>query len=304
MPGSIPGAVLCSFPQQPRSRGPVTWAFRDHRPSPGDASARRHGNLAYLLEGPGPWWATGRSQVTRNLQALGPTRDEWEGEALCGLSRPLAFLRPQSPLCAGLPPGALTSHTSSEPSALGNTAGRQEEVPAPTPAPTCTSREKALSKLEKRNLAHIWPHREPHPLCTLSCQAPGPPHPLSLLSPQAQRRPGVLLLRPPQSAADAAQGLGLDAEHPLPDSQPGPVTWEWTQMKGSGQRQRGALSHVSCQSPKRVCGCGARASVCFLSGLGFLTSPRWAGPGPLEGSLPQAKGLQGASCSAIKLATI
>lgn len=173
MPGSIPGAVLCSFPQQPRSRGPVTWAFRDHRPSPGDASARRHGNLAYLLEGPGPWWATGRSQVTRNLQALGPTRDEWEGEALCGLSRPLAFLRPQSPLCAGLPPGALTGHTSSEPSALGNTAGRQEEVPAPTPAPTRTSREKALSKLEKRNLAHIWPHREPHPLCTLSCQASG-----------------------------------------------------------------------------------------------------------------------------------
>lgn len=57
------------------------------------------------------------------------------------------------------------------------------------PAPTRTSREKALSKLEKRNLAHIWPHREPHPLCTLSCQAPGPPHPLSLFP----RRPNGAL---------------------------------------------------------------------------------------------------------------
>lgn len=48
-------------------------------------------------------------QVTRNLQALGPTRDEWGGKALCGLSRPLAFLRPQSPHWARLSPGALAT---------------------------------------------------------------------------------------------------------------------------------------------------------------------------------------------------
>lgn len=35
-----------------------------------------------------------------------------------------------------------------------------------------------------------------------------------------------------------------------------------------------------------------RASVCFLSGFGFLMSPCWAGPGPLEGSWPRRKGCE------------
>lgn len=44
--------------------------------------------------------------------------------------------------------------------------------------------------------------------------------------------------------------------------------------------------------PEYVCRCGMRASVCFLSGSGCLTSPCWAGPGPLEGSWPRRKGCE------------
>lgn len=62
-------------------------------------------------------------------------------------------------------------------------------------------------------------------------------------------------------------------------------------MKDSGRRQGGSLLRVSCWS-EYVCRCGMRASVCFLSGFGFLTSPCWAGPGPLEGSWPRRKGCE------------